>query len=176
MVVRVTQTEFELDDGRVYQHPVALDYVPTVEEFQSIYDYWATMFEQEFLKAGNKKRKNLSGQVARWRHIRETSGPSQRKPTPPLPIRQPNLRTLRIQHRPSKRHKVVHPRPHPLGRTRNRLIPPMKPGSMFSNVKHQTPFVFRILSVKFCILNVKNRQKTAIFRILPLGNILSLTC
>ena len=38
MVVRVTKTEFELDDGRVFPHPVELDEVPSVEEFQKIYD------------------------------------------------------------------------------------------------------------------------------------------
>jgi len=48
MVVRVTETEFELEGGRVYPHPVVLDDVPTVEEFQSIYDHWLTVFNQEF--------------------------------------------------------------------------------------------------------------------------------
>lgn len=38
VVVRVTKTEFELDDGRVFPHPVELDKVPTVEEFQKTYD------------------------------------------------------------------------------------------------------------------------------------------
>jgi hypothetical protein len=38
MVVRVTKTEFELDDGRIFPHPVELDEVPSVEEFQKIYD------------------------------------------------------------------------------------------------------------------------------------------
>jgi hypothetical protein len=38
MVIRVTKTEFELDDGRIFPHPVELDEVPTVEEFQKIYD------------------------------------------------------------------------------------------------------------------------------------------
>jgi len=38
MVVRVTKTEFELDDGRVFPHPVELDEVPSVEEFQKIYN------------------------------------------------------------------------------------------------------------------------------------------
>ena len=33
MVVRVTKTEFELDDGRIFSHPVELDAVPSVEEF-----------------------------------------------------------------------------------------------------------------------------------------------
>lgn len=38
VVVRVTKTEFELDDGRVFPHPVELDEVPTKEEFQKTYD------------------------------------------------------------------------------------------------------------------------------------------
>lgn len=38
VVVRVTKTEFELDDGRVFPHPVELDEVPTLEEFQKTYD------------------------------------------------------------------------------------------------------------------------------------------
>ena len=40
-VVRVTTTEFELDDGRVYTHVVPLSPVPTVEEFQVFYDLWS---------------------------------------------------------------------------------------------------------------------------------------
>ena len=48
MVTRVTKTEFELDDGRVYQHPLELDEVPTKEEFQRIYDHWRELFEKEF--------------------------------------------------------------------------------------------------------------------------------
>ena len=39
-VVRVTKEEFELDDGTIYQHFEKLDIVPTVEEFQDIYDNW----------------------------------------------------------------------------------------------------------------------------------------
>lgn len=38
MVVRVTKTEFELGDGRIFPHPVELDEVPSVEDFQKIYD------------------------------------------------------------------------------------------------------------------------------------------
>jgi hypothetical protein len=37
-VVRVSQTEFELQDGSVYPIPFDLDYVPTVEEFQQMVD------------------------------------------------------------------------------------------------------------------------------------------
>ncbi len=47
MVIRVTKTEFELDDGRIYQHPFELDEVPTIEEFQRIYDHWRNLFEKE---------------------------------------------------------------------------------------------------------------------------------
>lgn len=41
-VVRVTATEFELSDGRVYEHPVPFepDEVPTPDEFQEFYDHW----------------------------------------------------------------------------------------------------------------------------------------
>lgn len=45
-VVRVTRTEFELSDGRVYEHPVPLDYDPTPEFFQKIYDFWKAEIEQ----------------------------------------------------------------------------------------------------------------------------------
>jgi len=48
MVVRVTETEFELEDGRIYQHPITFDDIPTVEEFQDIYDHWYTIFSREF--------------------------------------------------------------------------------------------------------------------------------
>jgi hypothetical protein len=47
MVTRVTKTDFELDDGRVYQYPFELDRVPTIEEFQRIYNHWRELFEKE---------------------------------------------------------------------------------------------------------------------------------
>jgi hypothetical protein len=47
-VVRITKTEFELEDGRVYDHPVELDEVPTIEEFQKIYDEWVVKFKDMF--------------------------------------------------------------------------------------------------------------------------------
>ena len=37
-VVRVDENEYELEDGHVYEHVVKLDSVPTLEEFQKIYD------------------------------------------------------------------------------------------------------------------------------------------
>ena len=49
-VVRVTKTEFELEDGRVYEHPVELNEVPTIEEFQKIYNEWVVKFKDMFSK------------------------------------------------------------------------------------------------------------------------------
>lgn len=37
-VIRVNENEYELEDGRVYEHVVTLDEVPSLEEFQKIYD------------------------------------------------------------------------------------------------------------------------------------------
>lgn len=45
-VIGVTKTEFELEDGTIYQHPTELDVVPTPEEFQTYYDYWFKFFEE----------------------------------------------------------------------------------------------------------------------------------
>lgn len=44
-VVRVTATEFELSDGRVFPHIVPLDVVPTPEEFQNHYDKWSSLIK-----------------------------------------------------------------------------------------------------------------------------------
>lgn len=48
-VVRVTAEEFELDDGQVFPHVVELDpdEIPSVEEFQHIYDHWRTVIANE---------------------------------------------------------------------------------------------------------------------------------
>ena len=47
-VVRVTKTEFELEDGRVYDHPVELGSVPALEDFQCVYDEWVKRFQEMF--------------------------------------------------------------------------------------------------------------------------------
>lgn len=39
-VVRVTKTEFELENGKVFPHFMELDKVPTLKQFQKIYDEW----------------------------------------------------------------------------------------------------------------------------------------
>lgn len=46
MVKRVTKTEFELDDGRVFEHPIELDDDISVGEFQEILDYWSHVFKE----------------------------------------------------------------------------------------------------------------------------------
>jgi len=53
-VVRVTKTEFELADGRVYDHPIELEEVPSLEEFQAVYDEWVKKFQEMF---GSEKEK-----------------------------------------------------------------------------------------------------------------------
>jgi len=40
-VVRVDHEEFELDDGTIFPHTFYLEDVPTIEEFQKIYEYWS---------------------------------------------------------------------------------------------------------------------------------------
>ncbi len=37
-IVRVTAKEFELEDGKVFEHVEPLDPVPSIDEFQDIYD------------------------------------------------------------------------------------------------------------------------------------------
>ena len=37
-VIRVSKTEFELDNGDIYPIPFEFDYEPTIEEFQTFLD------------------------------------------------------------------------------------------------------------------------------------------
>ena len=67
-VVKVTKTEFELDNGVVYPYVVVLDEVPSTEEFQAMYDHWKQLIMDEsktdaFLRGINKH--NQSSQNAR---------------------------------------------------------------------------------------------------------------
>lgn len=49
MITRVTETEFETNDGRVFPHPVPFepDQIPTIEEFQRQYDQWRELFNSQ---------------------------------------------------------------------------------------------------------------------------------
>lgn len=44
-VVRIDKFEFELEDGRIYKHFMELGEVPSLEEFQKMYDYWQSVLE-----------------------------------------------------------------------------------------------------------------------------------
>ena len=48
-IIRVTTTEFEMDDGTIIPHAIELDeeQLPTVEEFQKIYDRWKEVINGE---------------------------------------------------------------------------------------------------------------------------------
>lgn len=48
VIVRVTETEFETEDGRVFPHPVPFEKgrTPTVGEFQQWYDHWHIHFKE----------------------------------------------------------------------------------------------------------------------------------
>lgn len=48
-IVKVSETEFETDDGEVYPIPFELENVPSVAEFQKIYDEWFRLFQQKEL-------------------------------------------------------------------------------------------------------------------------------
>lgn len=51
-VVRVTKQEFELENGDIFPHMAELDKVPSIEEFQQIYDNVYKQFE-DFLPKGD---------------------------------------------------------------------------------------------------------------------------
>lgn len=49
VIAKVTETEFETEDGRVYPHPIPFvkGEVPTVAEFQAHYDRCQALFTQQ---------------------------------------------------------------------------------------------------------------------------------
>jgi len=49
MITRLTKTEFETSDGIVHDIPFELDEIPSIEEFQKIYDEWYRLFQQKGL-------------------------------------------------------------------------------------------------------------------------------
>lgn len=48
-IIRLTQTEFETDDGTIYPIPFEMENMPTIAEFQKIYDEWFRLFQQKEL-------------------------------------------------------------------------------------------------------------------------------
>ena len=51
-VVRVTKTEFELDNGDIYPVPFEFDYEPTLEEFQRFLDNSKELIQELIKKNG----------------------------------------------------------------------------------------------------------------------------
>lgn len=49
MITRVTKTEFETSDGVIHQMPFELEEVPTIEEFQDLYDDWFRILQRKGL-------------------------------------------------------------------------------------------------------------------------------
>lgn len=60
MIIRVTKSEFETDDGIIHAIPFELDEVPTIEEFQRIYDEWFRLFQQTGLKDKNGQKDSIN--------------------------------------------------------------------------------------------------------------------
>lgn len=50
-IVRVSKTEIEMADGTIRPLPFALesDEIPSVEEFQAVYDQWLNVFQENKL-------------------------------------------------------------------------------------------------------------------------------
>jgi hypothetical protein len=46
-IIRVSKTDFELEDGRIYDHPIELDVIPSIDEFQCIYDDWSVILNDD---------------------------------------------------------------------------------------------------------------------------------
>lgn len=55
-VVRVDKYEFELEDGQVFEHIEPLDEVPTLEEFQKIYDACCDEMNKKLEETENESR------------------------------------------------------------------------------------------------------------------------
>lgn len=49
MIIKITKTEFETEDGAIHPIPFELEEIPSIEEFQEIYDQWFRLFQQKEL-------------------------------------------------------------------------------------------------------------------------------
>ena len=45
-------------DGRIYDHPVELESVPSLEDFQAVYDEWVKKFQEMFGSNGKADNSN----------------------------------------------------------------------------------------------------------------------
>ena len=46
-VIRLDENEYELENGEVFQFPEPLEIVPSIEEFQKIYEKWHSILNKE---------------------------------------------------------------------------------------------------------------------------------
>jgi len=46
-IIKINKKEFELEDGRIYQHLIQLEKPISIKQFQSIYDYWQQIIKEE---------------------------------------------------------------------------------------------------------------------------------
>lgn len=53
-IVKVTKTEFQTEDGNIHPIMFELDEVPTIKEFQKIYDEWLHVFQEKELLENNE--------------------------------------------------------------------------------------------------------------------------
>lgn len=57
-IVKVSKTEFVLDNGTVCPIPFDLEVEPTVEEFQKTYDYWLHVFREQGLTEDHEQQED----------------------------------------------------------------------------------------------------------------------
>jgi len=56
-VIKISKTEFELDNGDIYPIPFDLGYEPTLDEFQKFIDDSKSLIS-EFIKKSEKEKRN----------------------------------------------------------------------------------------------------------------------
>ena len=61
-IVKITATEIEMEDGTVrpLPFPIEGDELPTVEEFQVIYDEWLSVFQEKKLLEDHEPSAKIS--------------------------------------------------------------------------------------------------------------------
>lgn len=55
-IIKVTKTEFYTEDGKSHPMIFELDEIPSIKEFQKIYDQWTEIFKQQSLLESNESK------------------------------------------------------------------------------------------------------------------------
>lgn len=58
-IVRVDKNEFETEDGQVFEHPIPLEEVPSLEEFQKIHNMCASQLNAMLLRGDTSDGNDL---------------------------------------------------------------------------------------------------------------------